>query len=256
MANAMYIPATALSYQAYSTDIVDGKITNASYKGASLYMIDEQKWYRILDDLTLAPLIYNVSTGTSGSVSGFFISGSIALGASEAHIGQIGGTGYIVSASFTGNGTATLHAANSAITPANGSLLIIPNAVRVNGGTAYVMDVTLSTSVSGITIMPKLHFYSASSVTVTPDSGSWVSLFADDQYKLGIYTLPSMFSSSGSLTNMSMATSTDTYSTSHPAILIQAQPNSKNIAIGVETLTSFTSTASQVWNVKLRMDQN
>ena len=253
-----FIPGSAPSYQCLSTDIVANKVTGASYIGADLFVLDTGLWYRIQPDLTLALLPIGSVTISSGCavIGNVGISGSIALGASEVHIGQFGGTGYIVSASFTGNGTATLHAANSAITPATGNLLVIPNAVRVNGGTAYVMDVTLSTSVSGVVIMPKLHFYSASSVTVTPDSGSWVSLFADDQYKLGIYTLPIMSSSSGSLTNMSMATSTDTYTTSHPAILIQAQPSSRNIAIGIETLTAFTSTASQVWNVKLRMDQN
>jgi hypothetical protein len=201
--------------------------------------------------------IGNVTLNSGSSTVGtVLISGSIANGASESHIGQIGGTGYVVSASFTGNGTATLHAVNSAITPAAGGLVAIPNAIRVNGGSAYIMDVSLTTSNSSIVIVPKIHFSSSSSITVAPDSGSWVDLFADDPFKLGVYTLPAMAKASGSSTDCSRATSTDTSITSHPAILAQAQVNSTNIYVGIETTTAFTCSASQVWNIKLRMDQN
>ena len=74
--SSMYIPSNAVSYQAYSTDIVNGKVESASYKGASIYIVDEQKWYRILDDLTLAPLVYNIAGGTSGYAGSIFITGS------------------------------------------------------------------------------------------------------------------------------------------------------------------------------------
>jgi len=252
------IPYNSISYQCLSTDISSGSVLGASYIGASLYLIDLATWYRVLPDLTLAPLVYNISSGVSGSISGSSIgtAGGLVLGSSESHIGQIGGTGYIVSASFTGNNNALLHAINSAITPLAGGLVEIPNAMRVNGGTAYVMDATLATSASGVTITPKLHFYSASTVTVAVDSGSWIGLFADDVYKLGIYTLPAMTSPSGSSTNMSMATSTDTSITSHPAILVGSASNSRSIFVGIETTTAFTTSASQVWRLKLRMDQN
>jgi hypothetical protein len=258
MANAMMVPYNAPSYQCYSTDIVGGKVSNASYKGADLYLIDLCAWYRVLDDLTLAPLVYNISSGVSGSASGSNIgtAGGISLAASEAHIGQIGGTGYIVSASFTGNNSAILHGVNSAITPLAGGLVEIPNAVRVNGGSAYIMDITLTTSGSSTTITPKLHFSSSSNIIVAPDSGSWVDIFADDVYKLGIYTLPAMVKASGSATDCTRSTSTDTSVTTHPAILVSAQAGSRSIYAGIETTTAFTPSASQVWRIKLRMDQN
>lgn len=279
------IPYNSISYQCLSTDISSGSVLGASYIGASLYVTDQATWYRVMPDFSLVPLVWNTTASISGSdieigavelkdgasdarakiITGSSIASTDnaiavrdanSIVAGEAHIGQIGGTGYIVSASFTGNGTATLHAINSAITPAAGGLVEISNAMRVNGGTAYVMDATLATSASGVTITPKLHFYSASTVTVAVDSGSWIGLFADDVYKLGIYTLPAMTSPSGSSTDMSMATSTDTSITSHPAILVGSGANSRSIFVGIETTTAFTSSASQVWRLKLRMDQN
>lgn len=287
---AKFISSNSMpAYLALSTDISSSASTIAGcvLVGKTVYLTDTNTWKIINDDLT-------VSTFTIDSTATVVISGSdIEIGAvelkdgstdvrakiitgssiastdnaiavrdanpivsGENHIGQIGGTGYIVSASFTGNGTATLHAINSAITPAAGGLVEIPNAMRVNGGTAYVMDATLATSASGVTITPKLHFYSASTVTVAVDSGSWIGLFADDVYKLGVYTLPAMTSPSGSSTDMSMATSTDTSITSHPAILVGSGANSRSIFVGIETTTAFTSSASQVWRLKLRMDQN
>jgi hypothetical protein len=71
------------SYQALSTDIVGGKIDNASWIGADVYIVDTQKWYRVGEDLILYPLtsisestlrneiltIMDSGSGISGSVT-------------------------------------------------------------------------------------------------------------------------------------------------------------------------------------------
>jgi len=44
------------SYQALSTDIVGGRISGASWIGADVYIIDQEKWYRVGEDLVLYPL--------------------------------------------------------------------------------------------------------------------------------------------------------------------------------------------------------
>lgn len=46
------------SYQALSTDIVGGKIDGASWIGADVYIIDQEKWYRVGEDL----ILYSVAT--------------------------------------------------------------------------------------------------------------------------------------------------------------------------------------------------
>lgn len=59
-----FINGGAGSYQALSTDIVDNKISGASYVGASVYITDTQQWFRVNTDLTLAPLFFSTSGST------------------------------------------------------------------------------------------------------------------------------------------------------------------------------------------------
>ena len=71
------------SYQALSTDIVGGRISGASWIGADVYIIDQEKWYRVGEDLILYPVaamsqttrrneiitIMDSGSGTSGSTT-------------------------------------------------------------------------------------------------------------------------------------------------------------------------------------------
>ncbi|HBD92802.1 MAG TPA: hypothetical protein DC057_01370 [Spirochaetia bacterium] len=76
------------SYQALSSDIVGGKIDNASWIGADVYIVDTQQWYRVGEDLILYPL-----TSVSESVlrnevvitmdSGSGISGSATISSTD-----------------------------------------------------------------------------------------------------------------------------------------------------------------------------
>ena len=52
------------SYQAVSTDIVANKLPGASIIGASVYILDTGDWYRIQEDLTLAPLAFTALSKT------------------------------------------------------------------------------------------------------------------------------------------------------------------------------------------------
>ena len=223
----IFIPGTVGSYQCLSTDIVANKVAGASYKGADLYCTDTQTWYRVLDDLTLASL------------------------AGDGVLDKA----VIITGSFAGAGAASLHAANTHVAPLGGGVVAIPNAVRTPGGSAYVMDIDLTTSASGLTIVPRIHFYSASTVTVAADSGSWIELYADQNNDCGYYTLAAMATASGSST-CSRSTSTDTSVSTHPAILVNAAAGSTTLYAAIETRTAFTTSASQLWNIRLHLDQN
>ena len=223
----IFIPGTVGSYQCLSTDIVANKVAGAFYKGAEIYVTDTQTWYRVLDDLTLAPMVGD----------------------------SILDKATIVSASFAGVGAATLHAANTHVAPLAGGVVTIPNVFRTNGGSAYIMDITLFTSASSTVIVPRVHFFSGSAVTLSADSGSWVELYADRNLDLGYYTLPAMDDGAGVSTG-AKSTSTDTSTTTHPAILMKSSDNSKNLYAAIETRTAFTTSASQLWTLKLNVDQN
>lgn len=73
------------SYQIRSTDIVNGAVDNATWKGADVYATDTQKWYRVQDDLTIKELVqppFAASRSTLSVImeSGSGVSGSIAFG--------------------------------------------------------------------------------------------------------------------------------------------------------------------------------
>jgi len=219
----LYIPANAPSYQILSSDIGSaGSAVGCTYTGAMALATDTGKWYRVLDDLILQEVILPTKE-----------------------------QGYIVSASFLGNGAEMAYHANSAVLKQGNGLVEIPNAFRGNGSTEYIKDITLITSASGITISPRIHFYSASDVTLAVDSGSWISLYNDEASMLDYYTLGALTSSAGSSTNMSMVSTIDSASLTHPNLLIQSRPNSRSLFFGLETRTAFTSTASQIWKLKL-----
>ena len=64
------------SYQALSSDIVDGKINGASWIGADVYIIDQQLWYRVGEDLILYPVAAMSSTTERNEILTIMDSGS------------------------------------------------------------------------------------------------------------------------------------------------------------------------------------
>lgn len=62
------IPDKHISYQCLSTDISGSKVPNASYIGASLYVSDWDRWYRVLDDLSLSPFNYYDVDNITGAI--------------------------------------------------------------------------------------------------------------------------------------------------------------------------------------------
>lgn len=70
------------SYQALSTDIVGGKISGASWIGADVYIIDQEKWYRVGQDLVLYPLTSMSESALRNEIITIMASGSVGLGVS------------------------------------------------------------------------------------------------------------------------------------------------------------------------------
>jgi len=56
------------NYTALSTDIVASKITGATRRGATVFIVDTADWYIIEDDLTLSPYVLPVSLTLAGDL--------------------------------------------------------------------------------------------------------------------------------------------------------------------------------------------
>jgi len=235
-----FIPNSSPSYMALSTDISGSKISGASYKGGTVYCTDTHVTYVILDDLTLAE-IPAISLGS--------------LSSSEDHIGEVGGkltSGSVEFTNTSGSGTAysigdTVSAGSAITTPYE-----IPNVFRVNGGSGYIVSLAVATDKSGQTPNFRVHFYSGSSATLSGDNSPYKDSYADTQYKLRPFDLPSMSSSTD--TSGSCSRAWDTTTIRQPVI---ARSNSKSLWVGIETLSAFTPAAtSEKYTVSVIMDNN
>jgi hypothetical protein len=253
----LYNQYNQVAYQCLSTDIVDGKVQGASWKGADLYVTDIGQWFKVMNDLTLAPLVYNVSSGVSGSISGSSIgtAGGISLGASESHIGQTGGHLILASASFV-NTSGSMVAYQAGDVVSGGSSITTPyeitNAFRIAGGSGYITGILVSTNKSSIIPRFKLHFYSASTVTLAGDNLPYIDLFLDVQYKLGTFSLETM--TSGSNTSGSCSSTSDFDTVRHPVV---ARQGSTSLYIALETLSAYVPLAvSQTYIINLLIDNN
>jgi hypothetical protein len=249
MGNALHIPNNAPSYQCYSTDLVAGKVPNAGYKGADLYMIDTCQWYRVLDDLTLAPLVYTISSGVSGSASGSSIgtAGGIVLGASENHIGEIGGK--TTRSSFeiiNTSGSGTAYTIGDTV---SGSSVTTPyelaNILRVNGGSGLITQLNIEADKASITPTFRVHFYSGSSITLSGDNLPYLDSYADVNSKLVTFDTSAMISS----TNTSGSCSSSMNDVRKSVV---GSANSKSLWVGLETLAAFTPKAvSQKYTISV-----
>lgn len=134
------------NYTALSTDIVASAIPGASIVGATIFTIDDAKWYIVESDLTLSSYVLPV-TATLGA--GSAIIGKVAidqvtananevvLKASEAHVGQVTGSTSVISVTPVISAS-SIYAANDVV----GTKMELALAGRVSG-----MPVTLQSLV-------------------------------------------------------------------------------------------------------------
>jgi predicted RecA/RadA family phage recombinase len=183
---ALFIPPTAPSYQCLSTDLSGSKVANAAYRGANLYFTDTGDWYKVLDDLTLAPLYYNVKL----SGSNISVSGSYLVTASSIDIGNFPTT-------YSGSITNII----SASLVAGGSSVFVEN-FTTDGSVVFVENFVTDGSLVEITNLPSEYIVSGS-VTITGSvitgSSVFVENFVTDGSLVEITNLPSDYLISGSV---------------------------------------------------------
>jgi hypothetical protein len=218
MGNALMIPFNAPSYQSLSTDLVNGKVPNASYKGANIFFTDVGAWYRVLDDLTLVPLTGESSSGSSKMIRAEleFINSA---GSSTAYT-----IGDIVSA---------------------GSTIVHPyeltNAFNKAGGSGFIFGLAISCNKSSLTPAFRVHFYNSNAATVAIDNAPFMDNYSDQAYKLRSFDLPAMLSSTN--TSGSCSRTFDTSTIRHPIV---ASASSTSLFFSLETLTAFTSASASL----------
>ena len=146
----------------------------------------------------------------SGTVLPVSLATAPALVAGEAHIGEVGGNTNAANVEFTRESNATPYAAGDVISSSAGSpvLLEIPNAVRINGGSAYVTGLAVVFNVKSVTPRIRVHFFNASPAAgnIAGDNLPLIEKYADASKRLRYVELPAMITAADA-TNSDMSRS-------------------------------------------------
>jgi hypothetical protein len=177
------------------------------------------------------------------------------LPAGEVHLGEIGGR--LTSGSVEITNTSGSNTAYSIGDTVSGSANVtspyaIPNIFRVAGGSGYVVGLAVSANKASIVPVFRVHFYSASSVTMTGDNLPYSDSYADVVSNLNAFDLPPMVSSVN--TSGSCSKAWDTTIVRHP---VMSSNGSTSLWVALETRTAFTPAANPAkYTVSVIVDNN
>jgi len=204
---------------------------------------------------------WSLGLATAAGGSGVTVTGAVtisaALPAGENFIGQTGGTVAMVSCEFARAGGSAVYSigdeiANS-VTAGSVVLMEFANAVRVNGGTGYIVGVKITTNVKSLTPSIRLHLYNASNPTVAGDNALHIEKYADTGKRLGMMDMPAM-TTAADTANSDMSCTTDFGGQTNGVHCVVAAAGTRSIWGLLETLTAFTPVAGQLFTVTLFID--
>jgi hypothetical protein len=218
MGNALMIPFNAPSYQCLSTDLASGKVPNASYKGANIFFTDTGAWYRVLDNLTLAPLTSESSSGSSKMIRAELEFTNSAGSATAYSIGDV------------------VSAGSTVVTPYE-----LTNAFNKAGGSGFIMGLAVSCNKSSLTPAFRVHFFNSNAATVAIDNTPFMSNYSNESYNLRYADLTQMSSSTN--TSGSISRTFDVNTIHHPIV---AGASSTSLFFALETLTAYTSASANL----------
>jgi len=201
-------------------------------------------------------LIYGKTSGGLETPVQVDAAGGLQIGgitAGEPHIGEVGGNLLRTSTEFTRPADTTGYSINDVVSNNTGTTtpIALANAVRVNGGTGYVVRASITTDKKSIVPQFRVHLYNANDATLSADNANWQDKYADAGKRLGYFDLPAM-NTGADTTNSDMSRTQD--STLRHAI--KAAANTTTIYAVLETLTAFTPASGQKFTLTLYIDAN
>jgi hypothetical protein len=115
-------------------------------------------------------------------------------GATEAHLGEVGGRLASVSAEFTRPSDTTAYAVGDVVSDSTSAttLLVIVGCARVNQGSGYITGARLITDKKSITPRIRVHVYNASNPTRAADNVAMDIRYADISKRIGAFDMPAM----------------------------------------------------------------
>lgn len=187
-------------------------------------------------------------TADSGTVGG---AGS--LGASENHIGAVGGGIARVSATFTRPGDTTPYTAGDIVSNSTSAttLIALAGIARVNGGSGYLVGIRLSTNLKSITPRFRIRIFNASNPTLSGDNAAFQSKYTDESKRVARFDLAAMITPIDTTNSDMSSTEDDTI-----RIPFVCAGGSTTLYIALETLDAFTPANGESFTLTLKADQN
>lgn len=177
----------------------------------------------------------------------------LVLAAGENFIGSVGGILIHVSAELTRPADTTAYTAGDVVS--NNATTTTPvqlaNIFRVAGGSGYIRKLKISTDKKSITPRFRLHFFNASTITVSADNAPFKEVYADTSKRLGYYDMPAM-TTAVDTTNSDMSRTLDI----DVSMEVNAAAGSRDLFVVYEALDAFTPASGQKFMLSVALDNN
>jgi hypothetical protein len=131
------------------------------------------------------------------------------------------------------------------------TLIDLASAVRVNGGSGYIVRVDLATDKKSITPRFRVHFFNASNPTVSVDNAAHRGLYADVAKRLGWVDLPAMTTGTDTTNSTMSRTSNDGC-----RLPVVAGGATTSLYALLEALDAFTPASGQKFTLTIMVDGN
>lgn len=173
----------------------------------------------------------------------------VALGAGEAHAGEVGGRVRSISTNFTRPADTTAYAAKDAVSDSTGAptVLTYSNVARIDNGSGYIVKARLMSSGSANTQRFRLHLFHTTPVAIN-DNSPYTLLYANAANRLGAIDFPALNTEgTGSTASNAIATPG---SGNLPLAFVAAAAD-RNLYSILETLDAFTPASAQTFFIEL-----
>jgi hypothetical protein len=197
---------------------------------------------------------YSLGTAGSGSGGETVVSGVVSLGASEAHLGEIGGRFTVASATLTRPGDTNAYAAKDVVANSTTAPTVVTfsGMARIAGSGGYITKARLLTNRSTDTAQFRMHLYHTAPTAIA-DNAQMALVWANRTNRTGTLDFPAL-ATEGTGSDSSYALLAPG-NTNFPLPFV-CTAGDRNLYAIFETLSIFTPASGQLFLIELTADVN
>ena len=155
---------------------------------SQLYIYDSatDAWVKAVGQAAMAASMPVVIASDQAGVPVTLDGEAVVLGAGEAHVGEVGGKGAVIAATFARPNDTTAYAAKDAVSDSTSSptVLTFTNIARVNAGTGYITKARIVTDQATNVARFRLHLFNVAPTAIN-DNAAHTLLWANRASRLG-----------------------------------------------------------------------